>query len=33
MREIEAMTNDEIIAKTREFEADIRKNKTLLTRL
>lgn len=33
MSEIEAMTNDEIIAKTREFESDIRKNKSLTTRL
>lgn len=33
MNEINAMTDDEIIAKTREFEADIRKNKTLMTRL
>ena len=27
------MTNDEIIAKTREFESDMRKNKALVTRL
>ncbi len=33
MNEINAMTNDEIIAKTRDFEADIRKNKTLMTRM
>ena len=33
MSEIDAMTNDEIISKTREYESDIRKNKAVLTRL
>jgi len=33
MSEINAMTNEEIIAKTREFEADIRKSKTGMTRM
>ena len=32
MNEINAMTNDEMIAKTREFESDIRKAKTTMTR-
>ncbi len=32
MNEINAMTNDEIIAKTREFDAEIRKAKTNMTR-
>jgi len=32
MNEINAMTTDEIIAKTREFEAEIRKAKTSMTR-
>lgn len=32
MNEINAMNNDEIIAKTREFEAEIRKSKTNMTR-
>lgn len=27
------MTNEEIIARTREFESEIRKNKTSITRL
>ena len=33
MNEINAMTNEEIIARTRDFEADIRKNKTNMTRM
>ena len=33
MSEINALTTEEIIAKTREFEAEIRKNKTNITRL
>jgi hypothetical protein len=33
MNEINAMTNDELIAKTRELEADMRKNKTGITRM
>lgn len=33
MNEINAMTNDELIAKTRELESDIRKNKTNITRM
>jgi 26S proteasome regulatory subunit T5 len=32
MNEINAMTTDEIIARTREFEAEIRKAKTNMTR-
>jgi len=28
MNEVNAMTNEQLIAKTREFEADIRKTKT-----
>jgi len=33
MSEINAMTNEELITKTREFEAEIRKGKTNLTRM
>lgn len=33
MSEINAMTNEELIAKTREFESEIRKTKTGITRL
>jgi 26S proteasome regulatory subunit T5 len=33
MSEINAMTNEELIARTREFESDIRKNKTNITRI
>lgn len=33
MNEVNAMTNEELVSKTREFEADIRKTKTHLTRL
>lgn len=32
MNEINAMTTEELVAKTREFEADIRRNKTNMTR-
>lgn len=32
MNEINALTTDEIIARTREFEAEIRKAKTNMTR-
>jgi 26S proteasome regulatory subunit T5 len=33
MSEINALTNEEIIARTREFESDIRRNKQNMTRL
>lgn len=33
MSEVNAMTNEELIAKTREFEAEIRRNKTNITRI
>jgi 26S proteasome regulatory subunit T5 len=33
MSEINAMTNEELLARTREFEAEIRKNKTNITRI
>lgn len=33
MSEVNAMTVDEIVARTRELEADIRKAKTTITRL
>jgi len=33
MSEVNAMTNEELIAKTREFEAEIRKTKTQFTRI
>ena len=33
MSEINALTNEEIVSKTREFESDIRRNKTNMTRL
>ena len=33
MNEVNAMTNEELVAKTREFEADVRKTKTQLTRI
>jgi 26S proteasome regulatory subunit T5 len=33
MNELNAMTNEELLAKTREFEAEIRKSKTMITRI
>jgi len=33
MSEVNAMTNEELVARTREFEADIRKTKTQITRI
>jgi 26S proteasome regulatory subunit T5 len=33
MGEVNAMTNEQLIAKTREFEAEIRKVKTSITRV
>jgi 26S proteasome regulatory subunit T5 len=33
MSEINALTNEDLIARTREFEAEIRKNKTNITRI
>jgi len=33
MNEVNAMTNDDLIAKTREFEAEVRKTKANITRL
>jgi 26S proteasome regulatory subunit T5 len=33
MAEINAMTTEEILARTRELESDIRKNKTSMTRM
>ena len=33
MNEVNALTNDELIAKTREFEAEVRKIKTQITRV
>jgi 26S proteasome regulatory subunit T5 len=33
MNEVNAMTNEELIAKTREFEAEIRKTKSSITRI
>lgn len=33
MNEVNAMTNEELVAKTREFEAEIRKSKTTITRV
>jgi 26S proteasome regulatory subunit T5 len=33
MGEVNAMTNEELVARTREFEADIRKTKTQITRI
>lgn len=33
MNEVNAMTNEELVAKTREFEAEIRKQKTQITRI
>ena len=33
MAEINAMTTEEILARTRELESDIRKNKTSITRM
>ena len=32
MNELDGLTNEDLIAKTREFESEIRKNKTLITR-
>ncbi len=32
MNEIDALTNDELLAKIREYEVDIRKNKARITR-
>lgn len=32
MNELDSLTNEELIAKTREFESEIRKNKNLITR-
>jgi len=33
MNEVNAMTNEQLVAKTREFEAEIRKSKTQITRI
>ena len=33
MSELDGMTNEELISKTREFESEIRKTKTLITRV
>lgn len=33
MSELNALTNEEMVARTREFEAEIRRNKTLITRI
>jgi molecular chaperone GrpE (heat shock protein) len=33
MHEVNALTNEELISKTREFEAEIRKTKTAVTRV
>lgn len=33
MNLIDALTNEELVAKTREFESDIRKTKTMITRI
>ena len=33
MNEVTAMTNEELVSKTRESEAEIRKSKTLITRI
>jgi hypothetical protein len=33
MSEVNAMTNEELIAKTREFESEIRKTKNSITRI
>ena len=33
MSELDGMTNEELIQKTREFESEVRKTKTLITRV
>jgi ribosomal protein L29 len=33
MGEVNAMTNEELVAKTREFESEIRKTKNSITRI
>lgn len=33
MNEVNSMTNEDLVAKTREFEAEIRKQKTQITRI
>lgn len=33
MSEVNAMTNEELVARTREFEAEVRKTKTQITRI
>jgi 26S proteasome regulatory subunit T5 len=33
MNEVNALTNEELVAKTREFEAEVRKTKTQITRI
>lgn len=33
MSEVNAMTNEELISKTREFEAEVRKTKSNITRI
>ena len=33
MNEVNALTNEELVSKTRDFESDIRKQKTAITRI